>query len=190
MQAGNLAAKLFSSLGKKTRRYQEVEIYQKRHKPEIDQQVDAAMEIYDRGVAETSERHQKDDASSDSDTSTDSSSGTSTNTGSGSGSDAGNEAGGSKSQKAGRFKAGEKSGAKSGGKAGGKKRTVSASAKLRAAKAFEARRRIGMEMWQAADEEETAAVRKIYLVQDSVPAGKQNLVDTSSVDKTPEELQA
>ncbi|KAJ6629014.1 hypothetical protein B0H10DRAFT_2208940 [Mycena sp. CBHHK59/15] len=51
-QAGSLAAKLFSSLRKKKRRYQEVEIYQKRHKAEIDRRVDAAMAIYDRGIAD------------------------------------------------------------------------------------------------------------------------------------------
>ncbi|KAJ6629013.1 hypothetical protein B0H10DRAFT_2428472 [Mycena sp. CBHHK59/15] len=181
-QAGSLAAKLFSSLRKKKRRYQEVEIYQKRHKAEIDRRVDAAMAIYDRGIAD-----KKDDASTDSDSSSSDSSSSDSSSSSGSGS--GGDAGGSKSQKVGRFKAGEMSGAKSAGKSRGKNGSVAASGKLRAAKAFEARRRIGLEMWEAADEEETAAVRKIYQAQEAVGTVKQTLVDTESADKTPEELQ-
>ncbi|KAJ7092915.1 hypothetical protein B0H15DRAFT_947729 [Mycena belliarum] len=171
--SGNLAVKLFKDVRTRTRKLQAVEIYQKRHKDVIDESVKAALALLAAKNASSDSSGSSGDSSSSSSES-DSSSSSSPDE---SGDD--NMAASLNILTAGRFKAKRQGTSDKRAKALKKKRSD----------LLTMRRRIAQKMFDEEDQAERDAVNKLYRDQKGVGVACDEL-DTSSEDRTPEELQA
>ncbi|KAJ7016058.1 hypothetical protein C8F04DRAFT_1203527 [Mycena alexandri] len=160
---GHLAVHLFKSLGKKKRNLQEIEIFQKRHRAEINAAVKATRLQIANNTGSSDDTSSSSDSNSD-DSSSSSSSEEDVNS-SGSDSGDGGEGGSGEPKKGGWFK-----------------RKAKASQQERGG-----RSRKGM--WENASEEEKAAMRRVYLEQDIHASASEESLEQSSEERSPAEIQ-
>ncbi|KAJ7113456.1 hypothetical protein C8R44DRAFT_741055 [Mycena epipterygia] len=166
--SGKLAAQLFNGLDKKSRRWQHVEIWQKRNKARFEAAVQAAL----RKMAKKKGPADDDgNASDNSDSDTSSSSDDDSDSDSDATSDTNSNAGG-------RAKGKVRRETEARVKMDNKARSVGMSVK----------RKVACEMWEAETGEEREAVLKMYDEQE-VPGSKENAFGKIAEERTPEELQ-
>ncbi|KAJ7081791.1 hypothetical protein B0H15DRAFT_803485 [Mycena belliarum] len=181
--SGNLAIKLFRNIRSRSRRLQEVEIYQKRHKTTIDEKVKAALATLSaaQGASDSSSSSTTSDSSSSSSSSDSDSSSTSDVDDSNADGPEGNKG---PVKPAGRFKVKE-GGTGRKGKADKKR---AAALKKKQSEALTIRRQIAQTMLDNEEKAERAIVAKLYREQKGVDTT--DVLDMASAERSPEELQA
>ncbi|KAJ7429634.1 hypothetical protein B0H11DRAFT_2265165 [Mycena galericulata] len=193
-KAGDLAARLFTNVKKRTRKLQLIEVYQKHNREKINIVLKRAARklIAKKNEDANSDSESASDSnSSDSDDSSSSSSSDSDSSSSSSDSDSSDSSDGSSSSDSSASEGGEggdeeprRKKAKLSKRANGK-----GAAKLTRTELLRLRRSVAQKMWETEDAAEKAVVTKMYTEQ-SPAAPLEDDSDKDAMERTPEEIQA